>query len=250
MIERQRKREETARGENSRRREQQQRREWQTAQAKQLRCLQDESHRQARTEKGGRSEEERDPSPPRLSHSPTPQRPRSSSSASSNSDSEYQAPITKVPADSTSHKTLSKRRQQGPGTADRPKVVHPRGPTLGNPSEEQQSEGRQKLYTLVPFGRGDHATASSQRGLRNLVVQIDLCLLKRVPESTTSSTVKKPSSSSFSSSTKDKQREMKHLFVPDTVTKDGKRKRKVDNMHIYLSSPLNLMCVSVDGFMH
>lgn len=247
VIERQRKREETARGENSRRREQQQRREWQTAQAKQLCCLQDESHRQARTEKGGRSEEERDPSPP----SPTPQRPSSSSSASSNSDSEYQAPITKVPADSTSHKRLSnKAKQQGRGTADRPKVVHPRGPTLGNPSEEQQSEGRQKLYTLVPFGRGDHATPSSQRGLRNLVVQIDLCLLKRVPESTTSSTVKKPSSSSFSSSTKDKQREMKHLFVPDAVTKDGKRKRKVDNMYIYLSSPLNLMCVSVDGFMH
>lgn len=236
VTERQRKREEKARGENSRRRKQQHRREWQTAQAKQPRCLQDKPHRQARTEKGGRGEEERDPSPPRL-QSPAPQRPSSSSSASSDSESEpeYRAPITKVPADSTSQKKLPKRRQQGPDTADRPKVVvHSKAPASGNPSEGQQSGGRQKLYTLVPFGRGDHTTASSQRGLRNLVVQIDLCLLKRVPESTTSPTATKQSSSSFSSSTKDKQREMKHLYTPDTGTKDGKRKRKVGDMHIYL----------------
>eukprot|EP00064_Thunnus_orientalis_P007935 superscaffoldBa00000912_g7957 len=139
--------------------------------------------------------------------------------------SEYPAQITKVPADSTSHKRLTKRGQRGPGRPDanKPKAVHPKGPTSGNPSEGQQSEGRPKLYTLVPFGRGEKSTASSQRGLRNLVVQIDLCLLKRVPDSTTNSPVKKPSSSS----SKDKQTEaMKHLFTPDTVTKDGKRKRK------------------------
>lgn len=246
MIERQRKREETARGGNRRRREQQHRREWQTVQAKQRppsnteqHSLQDDSHHQGRTKKGGRSEEERallqDPSPP-PSRSPTPHRPSSSSSASSSSnsdsESEYQAPITKVPADSTSNKRLNKRGHPGPGTTDanRPKVVHPRGPTSGNPSEGQQSEGKQKLYTLVPFGRGDKATASSQRGLRNLVVQIDLCLLKRVPDSTTSSIVKKP----LSSSIKDKQRDaMKHLFVPDPVVKDSKRKRKVDDI-VYL----------------
>lgn len=243
VIERQRKREETARGDNSRRKEQQHTSEWETAQTKQLHCLQDVSHRQGRTEKVGRSEKEKDASPP-ASHSPTPQRPSFSSSASSNSDSEseYQAPITRVTADSTSDKRLSKRRQQGPGTADRPKVVHPRGPTLGNPSEGQQSEGKQKLYTLVPFGRGDHVAASSQRGLRNLVVQIDLCLLKRVPGSTPNSPVKKPSSSSFSSPTKDKQREMKQVYVPDTVAKDGKRKRKVDSLDIYFTS-LNLICI-------
>ncbi|XP_045910776.1 AF4/FMR2 family member 3 [Micropterus dolomieu] len=246
VIERQRKREETARGENRRSKEQQHRREWQTVQAKQRlpanterHGLQDNSHHQGRTKKGGRSEEDKelqqDPSPP-PSRSPSPRRPSSSSSASSSSksdsESEYQASITKVPADSTSHKRLTKRRQQGPGRPDtnRPKVVHPRGPTSGNPSEGQQSEGKQKLYTLVPFGRSDKATASSQRGLRNLVVQIDLCLLKRVPDSTTGSTVKKPASSSSSSSTKDKQKEaMKHLYVPETVTKDSKRKRKLEN---------------------
>ncbi|XP_044073948.1 AF4/FMR2 family member 3 [Siniperca chuatsi] len=246
VIERQRRREKTARGENRRRREQQHRREWQTVQAKQRQpanterhSLQDDSHHQGRTKKGGRSEEEKelqqDPSPP-SSRSPTPRRRSSSSSASSSSksdsESEYQAPITKVPADSTSHKRLPKRGQQGPGRPDanRPKVVHPRGPTSGNPSEEQQSVGKKKLYTLVPFGRGDKATASSQRGLRNLVVQIDLCLLKRVPDSTTSSTLKKSSSSPSSSSTKNKQREaMKHLSVPETLTKDSKRKRKLEN---------------------
>ncbi|KAM9347389.1 uncharacterized protein aff3 [Symphorus nematophorus] len=246
VIERQRKREETSRGENSRRREQQQhRREWQTVQAKQKlptnseqhRLQNDSHHHQGRTKKGGRSEEERDPLPPPPSRSPTPHRTSSSSSASSSSDSdsesEDQAPITKVPADSTSHKRPTKRGQQGPGTTDevnRPKVVHSRG-SLGNPNEgQQQSEGKRKLYTLVPFGRGEKATASSQRGLRNLVVQIDLCLLKRVPDSTTSSPVKKPSSSSSSSSTKDKHREaMKHLYVPEAVTKDGKRKRKLEN---------------------
>ncbi|XP_041807434.1 AF4/FMR2 family member 3 isoform X2 [Chelmon rostratus] len=243
VIDRQRKREETARGENSRRREQQHRREWQTVQAKQRlptnserHRLRDDSRHQGRPRKGGRSEEEREDSSPSSSSSPTPLRPSSSSSSSSSlnsdSESECQAAVTRVPADSTSHKRLAKRGQQGSGTTDtnRPKVVHPRGPTTGNPSEGQQSEGKQKLYTLVPFGRGEKATAPSQRGLRNLVVQIDLCLLKRVPDSTASSTVNKPSSSSSSSSTKDKQREaMKHLFVPETLTKDGKRKRKLEN---------------------
>ncbi len=253
MVERQRKREETARGENSRRREELHRREWQTVQAKQRlptnserHRLQDASHHQGRTKKGGRSKEDResqqDCSPP-PSRSLSPRRPSSSSSASSSSnsdsESEYQAPIAKVPADSTSHKRTPKKGQQGPGPAEanRQKVVPSRGPTSGNLSEGQQSVGKQKLYTLVPFGRSDKATAPSQRGLRNLVVHIDLCLLKRVPDSTTTSPVKKPSSlsssSSSSSSTKDKQREaMKHLHVPETVTKDGKRKRKVDNIHL------------------
>ncbi|XP_040004978.1 AF4/FMR2 family member 3 isoform X2 [Xiphias gladius] len=243
-IERQRRREETAKGENRRRRERQQRREWQTDQAKQRlltnakRHRLHDSHHQGRTKKGGRSEEERqlqpEPSPP-PSRSPTPHRSSSSSSSSSNSDSESerQAPITKVAADSTSHKRLTKVGQRGPGRPDtnRPKVLHPRGPTSANPSEGQQTEGKQKLYTLVPFGRSDQTTVSSQRGLRNLVVQIDLCLLKRVPDSTTSSPYKKPPSSpSSSSSTKEKQREaMKHLYIPETATKDIKRKRKLEN---------------------
>ncbi|XP_027146633.1 AF4/FMR2 family member 3 isoform X2 [Larimichthys crocea] len=226
VIERQRKREETSRGENSRRREQQHRREWQTR-PKPRQRLQDESHQQGRTKKLGRSEEEKqDPSPP-SPRSSTPRIPSSSSSASSSSDSdsepECRAPITKVPADSTSHKRPDPKR--GTSDASGSKVVHPRGSTSGNPSE-----GKQKLYTLVPFGRAEKATAPAQRGLRNLVVQIDLCLLKRVPDSTTGPVVKKAPCSSSSSSTKDKQREaMKHLYVPETATKDGKRKRKLEN---------------------
>ncbi|KAG7502230.1 hypothetical protein JOB18_016212 [Solea senegalensis] len=243
VIERHRRREEESKGEN-RRREQQHRREWQTVEAKQRlptdakqHRIKDNSHLQGATKKGGRSEEESEPQPapsPPPSRSPTPQRPPSPSSSSSfsspssNSDSEYQAPITKVPADSTSHKRLRKGGQQGPNRPDtsRPKAGLIRGPISTKSSEGQQGDGKQKLYTLVPFGRGDQATVSSHRGLRNLVVQIDLCLLKRVPDSTTSSPVKKPPSSPSSSLlTKDKQREaMKHLYIPDS-----KRKRKLEN---------------------
>lgn len=244
-IEKQSRREETTRVGNRRGRDQQLRREWQPVQVKQglltnteRHRLEDDSHHQGRTKKGGRSEEERELQkdlslPP--SRSPTPHRPPPSPSGSSpNSDpeSEYPTPIAKVPADSTSYKRLPKRGPQGPGRPDasRPKVAHPRGPASGHPSEEQQSEAKQKLYTLVPFGRGEQTTAPSRRGLRNLVVQIDLCLLKRVPERTTSSTVKKPSSSSSPSSARDKQREaMKHLFVPETMSKESKRKRKLEN---------------------
>ncbi|XP_023261085.1 AF4/FMR2 family member 3 [Seriola lalandi dorsalis] len=259
-LERQRRREETAKGETRRRREQQHRREWQTVQTKQRvstntkrHRLHEDSQHQGRTKKGGKSEEERELQPdpsPSPSHSPTPHRPSSScsssssSSTNSDSESEHQAPITKVPADSTSHKRLARRGQQGPGRPDasRPKVVHSRGPISANPSEGQQSERKQKLYTLVPFGRSDQATVSSQRGLRNLVVKIDLCLLKRVPDSTTTSTVKKPfSSPSSSSSTKDKQREaMKHLYTPDTGTKDSKKKRKLENGESHRESKRSL----------
>lgn len=248
LIARRKRREETARGENRRSREQQHRREWQAAQAKQRlptnterHRLQEDLHHQGRTKKSVRSEEERElhqefSTPP--SRSPTP--PRSSylfsasSSSNSDSDSEYQTLITKVPADSTSHKLPTKRGPSGPGRPDanKPKVVPSKVRTSGTPGEGQQSEGKQKLYTLVPFGRGEHASVSSQRGLRNLVVQIDLCLLKRVPDSTTSTIAKKPASSSCSSSNKDRQRDaMKHLYVPETVTKDGKRKRKVDSIY-------------------
>ncbi|XP_026152235.1 AF4/FMR2 family member 4 isoform X2 [Mastacembelus armatus] len=260
VLERQRRREETARGEHRKNKEQQHRREWQTVLAKKRQppnaerhLLRDDLHNQGRTKKGGRSEEDRelqpDSSPP-LSRSTTPQRPPSSSSASSNSDSEsdseYQARITKVSADSTSHKRPIKRRQQAPSRPDgnKPKAVHPRGPAPGNQSDGQQSEAKQKLYTLVPFGRSDQATVHSQRGLRNLVVQIDLCLLKRVPDSTTNSTNKAPSSS-CSSSTKDKQREaMKHSHVPEVVTIDNKRKRKLENGVSHRESKKSLHNVS------
>ncbi|XP_028991492.1 AF4/FMR2 family member 2 isoform X2 [Betta splendens] len=241
LTERQRGGEEPARVESSRRREQQHRREWKEVHVKEKlpvtserHHLQKDSHHQGRTRKGDRGEKEKESSPP-PSRSPTPHRSSSSSSASSSSNSdsepEYQNLITKVPADSTSHKILSRRGQPEPGRPDanKPKVIQSRTSPSENPSEGQQSKGKQKLYTLVPFGRGEQATVSSQRGLRNLVVQIDLCLLKRVPDSAVSTT-KKPVSSSCSSSIKDKQREtMKHLHGPEMVTKEGRRKRKLEN---------------------
>lgn len=237
------------RAENSRRSDKQHRRERRSAQNKQTHSLQDQSQRQERAAKGGRSEGARHPSL-QLSRSITPQKPSSSPSASSNSDSESesQAPAPKVPADSTSNKRLSKSRLQGP--ADGPKEAHPKGTSSVKPSE-----GKQKLYTLVPFGRGDKAPAFSQRGLRNLVVQIDLCLLKRVPESPTGSPGKNTPSSSSSSSTKNSQREMKHALASEAGTKDGKRKRKVrsgselsqlhgPSAHVTQSTPMYVcMCV-------
>lgn len=221
--------------EKGRRSDKQHRSEWKAAHNKQLHNLPDQSQQQERADKG-RSERSRHPSL-QLSRSLTSQKPSSSSSASSSSDSEseYQATVPKVPAESTSHKRLSRSRLQG--SADRPKEARPRGSSLVKTSEGQGNEGKQKLYTLVPFGRGDQASAFSQRGLRNLVVQIDLCLLKRVPESPASSPVKKAPSSSSSSSTNNSQREMKHALVPETGTRDGKRKRKV-NSGISIASAL------------
>ncbi|KAM4559289.1 uncharacterized protein aff3 isoform 2-T2 [Odontesthes bonariensis] len=256
VIEQQGERGETERKDNRSKREQPH--EWQTPKSKQRVPTNTERHRlhrQGRTKKGGRSEEDRelqpDPSPHLSSRSPTPHRPSSSSSSStssssssnSESESDYQAPVTKVPADSTSHKRLTKKDQQGPGRPGsiRPQVLHPRGSSSGNPGEGQQSERKQKLYTLVPFGRSEKEAPNSQRGLRNLVVHIDLCLLKRVPDSTTNSAAKKPSSSSSSSSAKDKQREaMKHTYAPETSTREGKRKRKLENGELYRESKRSL----------
>ncbi|XP_061735301.1 AF4/FMR2 family member 3 isoform X1 [Nerophis ophidion] len=158
------------------------------------------------------TEHQRDPSP---SSSPTPQARSPPSSTSSHSDLECQTQIAKVPADSTS---LRKRGQHGSG---RPDACKSQGADQG-----QQSEARHQLYTLVPFGRSDQATGPSQRGLRNLVVHIDLCLLRRVPDTALNPLAKAPSTTS----SKERQREaMKHVYMPDAVSKDSKRKRKLEN---------------------
>ncbi|XP_035995016.1 AF4/FMR2 family member 3 isoform X1 [Fundulus heteroclitus] len=239
----------TAQGGN-RRKGEQAKDEWKTAKQrvpandKQQR-LQEGLDCQGRTKKGRRCEEERevhrDLSPLLSTHSPTPQRqPFSSSSSSSsstttsNSDSESEchASVTKVSTESTSHRRVTKTGNQPPSRPDttRPKAVLPRRPSTGNPCEGQQSEAKQRLYTLVPFGRGEKTPSNAQRGLRNLVVQIDLCLLKRVPESPTNSTANKASPFKPSLSTKEKPKEaMKHIYNPETSTKDGKRKRKLEN---------------------
>lgn len=239
-------RKETERGENRRKGEQPSK--WQTALAKERgaisieQCrLPEDSDYQGRTKKGQRCEEVKDLSPHPSSRSPIPRKPPSSSSSSSstsssNSDSETEClpPPDKVSADSTSHKRLTKKGHQAPGRPDalRPKVIHPKGVNLSHPCEGQQTVGKQKLYTLVPFGRSDKTAPTSQRGLRNLVVHIDLCLLKRVPDCTPNPTIQKSSSSASPSLTKDKQREvMKHMQVPETLTKESKRKRKVNYKH-------------------
>ncbi|XP_061697476.1 AF4/FMR2 family member 3 isoform X2 [Syngnathoides biaculeatus] len=209
-------------GKRRRPREEQQIRESQTIQSKE----QHRHHDHARQQRGGEKEVNRGDtsSPP----SPPPQRRSPSPSASSNSDSEYQ--VAKVPADSTSLQSLRQRAQHGCGRPDGSKS---RGTHSKSPAEGQQSEDGHKLYTLVPFGRSEQATVPSQRGLRNLVVHIDLCLLKRVPDTSVHSTVKatdSASSSSSSSTTKGKQaKAMKHLYTPETVSKDTRRKRKLEN---------------------
>ncbi|XP_049584467.1 AF4/FMR2 family member 3 [Syngnathus scovelli] len=154
--------------------------------------------------------------------SPPPQGQSCSSSALTNSDSEYQTQVAKVPADSTSLQKLRRRTQNISSKS--------RGKTSESQGEGQQSETRHRLYTLVPFGRSEQAAAPSQRGLGNLVVHIDLCLLKRVPDTAVNSTVKATNSSSSSSKTKNKQTEaMKHLYMADAFSKDSKRKRKLEN---------------------
>ncbi|KAM9804880.1 LOW QUALITY PROTEIN: uncharacterized protein aff3 [Neosynchiropus ocellatus] len=138
------------------------------------------------------------------SNCPTPDRLSPSSAASSDSESEYEARIAKVPADSTSHKRL--------------RTSHGAKAACGSETSSGVQQKR-RLYTLVPFGRSDEASTLSQRGLRNLVVQIDLCLLKRVPDSSTGS------GQPASVSRRDKPAEnMKHLSPADA--KDGKRKRR------------------------
>ncbi|XP_061548823.1 AF4/FMR2 family member 3 isoform X2 [Phycodurus eques] len=204
-------------------REEQQSRESQTIHSKERQRRHDQLRRHRRGEKEvNRRDASSSLSPPRRRRSP-------SSSASSNSDSEYQ--VAKVPADSTSLRSLRKRGHRGSG---RPDAGESRGTHSESPAEGQQSETGHKLYTLVPFGRSEQAAPPSQRGLRNLVVHIDLCLLKRVPDTAVNSALKatNPSSSSSSSSstTKDKQTEaMKHLYTPDTVSQDSRRKRKLEN---------------------
>lgn len=224
--------------------------EWKTA--KQQKSGNDKQQRlqvglncQERTKRGRRCEEDRDInrdlSPLLSTCSPTPQRPSFGSSSSSSpststtpsnsdSESEHLASITKVSAKSTSHRSVTKTGNQAPRRPDttRPKVIFPRKPSSGNPCEGQQTEAKQRLYTLVPFGRGEKTPSTAQRGLRNLVVQIDLCLLKRVPDSPTNTTAKNPSPTKYSSLTTEKPKEaMKHIYDPET--QHGKRKRKVEN---------------------
>ncbi|KAK5920649.1 hypothetical protein CgunFtcFv8_024438 [Champsocephalus gunnari] len=206
------------RGGNRGRREQQQRREWQpkprvptnTTQQRH----QDYSHR---TKKGGRSEEERELSPP-PSRSPSPHKVYSSSSSSnSESESEHQAPITKVQADSTSHRKLPQRGGRSEG--DRPKVVQP---TAGHPGEG----GAEALHPGAVWAERTSYSAFPERAEEPGGAHRPV------------SAEKSPGQHHYFPgektlrlfATKDKQREaMKHLCLPEAASKDSKRKRKLEN---------------------
>ncbi|KAM6985105.1 uncharacterized protein aff3 [Aplochiton taeniatus] len=244
-------REEEKRRKRRRRKEQQQRGEWQAVQPKQRPHTNSDRHHAhtdphlpGRTKKRRRSEEEErechpDPSspPPHFQAPPIVLSSSSSSSSSSfsssdsGSESDSRDNISKVPADSTSHKRpLPSRGHQGPGRPeDRgSKVIHSKGSIPVGPDEGQQSRRKQKLYTLVPFGRSEKTTTPSTRGLRDLVVQIDLSLLHRVPDTTTGCSPQPPTYSTSSSKAK-QQEAMRHLYRPEAGAKDSKRKRKSEN---------------------
>lgn len=250
VEERKRRREESEREEKRRRRKEQQRGEWQAVQPKQRPHTNSERrHHPIDPQRHGtkkkrrrKSEEEEvrqsqpDPSPPPSPSAPTPVVPPTDSSSSSESDSEPDLPpnVSKVPADSTSsQRPIPRRGYQGPGRpADsRPRVLYPWRTTASNPGQGQQIQGKQKLYTLVPFGRRELA-AASHRGLRNLVVQIDLSLLNRVPDTTTGTPASHKHSSSSSASVKQKEA-MRHLCIPETERGDSKRKRKVTHTLLF-----------------
>uniref|UniRef100_A0AAZ3PVQ6 AF4/FMR2 C-terminal homology domain-containing protein n=1 Tax=Oncorhynchus tshawytscha TaxID=74940 RepID=A0AAZ3PVQ6_ONCTS len=247
VEERKRRREEREKEKCKRRRKEQQQQsgEWQAVQPKQRPHTNSERRhhpidpqrhgtkkkRRRKSEEEEERQSQPDPSPPPSPSSPTPVVPPTDSSASSESDSEPDLPpnVTKVPADSTSsQRPIPRRGYQGPGRpADsRPRVIYPRRTTASNPGQGHQIQGKQKLYTLVPFGRRELA-AASHRGLRNLVVQLDLSLLNRVPDTTTGTPASHKHSSSSASS---KQKEaMRHLCIPETERGDSKRKRKSEN---------------------
>nr|XP_046219669.1 AF4/FMR2 family member 3-like isoform X1 [Oncorhynchus gorbuscha] len=247
VEERKRRREEREKEEKRRRRkeQQQQRGEWQAVQPKQRPHTNSERHRNpidpqrhgTKKKRRRKSEEEEresqpDPSLPPSPSSPTPVIPptdsSSSSSSSSESDSEPSLPpnVAKVPADSTSsQRPIPRRGHQGPGRPSdtRPGVLYPTA--TSNQAHGPQSQAKQKLYTLVPFGRSEQAP-SSHRGLRNLVVQLNLSLLSRVPDTTTDT----PASHKHPSSSSSKQKEaMRHPYTPETEGGDSRRKRKSEN---------------------
>ncbi|XP_077473818.1 uncharacterized protein aff3 [Stigmatopora argus] len=211
-------------GQKRRPRDRRQIRECQTIQSKEPRRQQKRGQRPRRAEK---DRTRRDSS---SSLSPLPHGQSPSSSALSNSDSEYRAQVARVPADSTSLRRLRKEGQ-GQSGSGRPDANKSRGPSSGG----RQSGTKHKLFTLVPFGRSEQAP--SQRGLGNLVVHIDLCLLNRVPDTDVDFAI---GAANSSSTRKDTQTEtMRHLYVPDAVSKDSKRKRKMENGVLHKESKRN-----------
>ncbi|XP_077583639.1 uncharacterized protein aff3 [Stigmatopora nigra] len=214
-------------GQKRRPRDQPQIRQCQTIQSK------EPPHQRKQGQRSRRAEKDRTRRDSSSSLSPLPHGQSPSSSALSNSDSEYRAQVARVPADSTSLRRLRKKGQGQRGSV-KPDANKSSGPS----SRGRQGGTKHKLFTLVPFGRSEQAPAPSQRGLGNLVVHIDLCLLNRVPDTDVDFAVGAAKSSS--STRKDTQTEaMRHLYVPDAVSKDSKRKRKMENGVLHKESKRN-----------
>ncbi|MBN3318457.1 AFF3 protein, partial [Atractosteus spatula] len=136
-----------------------------------------------------------------------------SSTSCSDSDSEPSLPaVAKVPADSTSSQRQRRLQDGGRRTRPRPERVQAAG--------EIQRGQEEALYTLVPFGRNELLSHLKQtRGLKSLLVKIDLALLARVPGSC-------PRETSDSSAHRGT---MRHLYPSDMETADHRRKRKSEN---------------------
>ncbi|KAJ8256242.1 hypothetical protein COCON_G00201060 [Conger conger] len=151
------------------------------------------------------------------------------------------------PADSTSTQRPGSRGQQGrPG---RPRKAQPSSGRPGRwaeetPAEKRGGQGRQKLYTLVPFGRsgathGHGRSPPSQytraRSLRSLRVRIDLTLLPGPPEASRPSRERSTSTSSSSSSLKKARHKggAKRLCSPPA---DQKRRRKYEEAGLWKDS--------------
>ncbi|TRY92202.1 hypothetical protein DNTS_001915 [Danionella cerebrum] len=146
-----------------------------------------------------------------------------SSSSESDSDSSPHWNITKVPADSTSNKRTRLTKQGSSSTA--------------HPSEaEKHTRGRHKLYTLVPFGRTEKSPTIPHRGLKKLVVRIDLSLLGRVPSEDEITKIQ------FSSSEKANEKTMKHLHSSHRLPEDSRGKRKAENGDLQRVKKRNQLC--------
>ncbi|KAJ8253479.1 hypothetical protein GJAV_G00213400 [Gymnothorax javanicus] len=241
-----------------------------------------EQERERKKKKRQKTEEGSD-TQPKVSPPSSPARKPVIPPTDSSSDSEPQpqpSATSKVQADSTSGQRLGSRGQQsrsekprtvqlnlgrprladassGQRVSSRERQVRPGRPrttqqnasqpscwTEETPAEKHGSQGRHKLYTLVPFGRnganpGHGHSPPSQctraRSLRSLRVRIDLTLLPGPSDTTRPPRARSSSSSSSSSSLKNARRKggAKRLCSPQT---EQKRRRKYEEADLWKDS--------------
>uniref|UniRef100_A0A3B1K7J9 AF4/FMR2 family, member 3 n=2 Tax=Astyanax mexicanus TaxID=7994 RepID=A0A3B1K7J9_ASTMX len=141
-----------------------------------------------------------------------------------------QRPHTNSQHHQQSERSNGQEREEQRTKKTRSSVADPSRTSETSPDEGQQRRRKHKLYTLVPFGRTEKSTAYSHRGLRNLVVKIDLSLLARVPSASEVSQRRSSSSSSSSLPAKTKEKaSMRHLYQQEQEPGDARCKRKAEN---------------------